>query len=158
MSVMTDTPSDGRLHFEDFPVGKVRETAGATLAKEDIVAFGRQFDPQPFHVDERAAEQSPYGGLIASGWHTCALAMRLYYDAVLQRAAALGSPGVEKVLWLRPVRPGDTLRVQVEVLEARPSASKPGQGLVRSQWRVLNQRGEVVMEMEGWGMFRRRAP
>jgi len=151
----THAPDDARLHWEDFPVGKVRETDGTTLTKEDIVAFARQFDPQPFHVDERAAERSFYGGLIASGWHTCALAMRLYYDAVLRRAASQGSPGVEKVRWLRPVRPGDTLRVRVEVLEARPSESKPGLGLVRSQWQVLNQRDEPVMEMEGWGMFRR---
>ena len=145
------------LYWEDFPVGKVRETGGTTLAKEDIVAFAREFDPQPFHVDEAAAGRSLYGGLIASGWHTCALAMRLYYDAVLSHAASQGSPGLEKVRWLLPVRPGDTLRVRVEVLEARPSGSKPELGLVRSKWQMLNQRDEPVMEMEGWGMFRRRS-
>jgi len=154
---MDDTVrEDGTLHWEDFPVGMVRETGRTTVSKEEIVAFGRQFDPQPFHVDEAAAARSPYGGLIASGWHTCSLAMRLYHDAVLCRAASQGSPGVEKVRWLRPVRPGDTLRVRVEVLEARPSESRPGVGLVRSRWQVLDQRDEAVMEMEGWGMFRRR--
>ena len=146
------------IHWEDFPVGRVRETDRVTLTKEEIVGFARQFDPQPFHVDEEAARHSPYGGLIASGWHTCSLAMRLYYDAVLRHAASMGSPGVEKVRWLQPVRPGDTLRVRVEVLEARTSESKPHLGLVRSAWQVLNQRDEAVMVMEGWGMFRRRAP
>ncbi|MBI5067266.1 MAG: MaoC family dehydratase [Deltaproteobacteria bacterium] len=145
------------IFWEDFPVGKVRETASATITREEVVAFGRQFDPQPFHVDEAAAARSRYGGLIASGWHTCSLAMRLYYDAVLRHAASQGSPGLEQVRWLLPVRPGDVLRVRVEVLEARPSGSKPELGLVRSRWRMLNQRDEAVMEMEGWGMFRRRS-
>ena len=145
-----------RLHFEDFRVGAVREFGAATVTKEEIVAFGRQFDPQPFHVDEAAARASPYGGLIASGWHTCGLAMRMYHDAVLRRAAGQGSPGVEKVRWLKPVRPGDVLRVRIEVVEARPSASKPHLGLVRNRWQVLNQAGEVVMEMDGWGLFLRR--
>jgi len=145
------------IWWEDFPVGKVRQTGTATLTREEVVAFGRQFDPQPFHVDEAAAAHSRYGGLIASGWHTCALAMRLYYETVLRHAASQGSPGLEKVRWLLPVRPGDTLRVRVEVLEARPSGSKPELGLVRSHWVMLNQRDEAVMEMEGWGMFRRRS-
>ncbi len=144
------------LHWEDLPVGLVIETASMTLSKEDMIAFARQFDPQSFHVDEAAAGRSSYGGLIASGWHTTAVAMRLYCDAVLRRADSHGSPGVEKVRWLRPVRPGATLRVRVEVIEARPSRSKPDMGLVRSRWWVLDQRDEVVMEMEGWGMFGRR--
>lgn len=150
---MSDRPT---IYWEDFPVGLTIETDGLTLSREDIVAFARQFDPQPFHVDEEAARRSAYGGLIASGWHTAAVAMRLYYDAVLSRAASHGSPGVEKLSWLRPVRPGDTLRARVVVTEARPSRSRPGMGLVRSAWRVLDQRGETVMEMEGWGMFGRR--
>lgn len=146
-----------RLHWEDFPVGSVREFGGASVSKEEIVAFARQFDPQPFHVDEVAAGASPFGGLIASGWHTCGIAMRMYYDAVLHRAASQGSPGIEKLRWLKPVRPGDVLRARVEVLEARPSESKPHLGLVRNHWQILNQASEVVLEMEGWGMFRRRA-
>jgi acyl dehydratase len=148
---------EGKLHFEDFPVGKVRELGPtAPLTRDEIVAFARQYDPQRFHVDEDAARASAFGGLVASGWQTCGLAMRLYVDAVLSRAASQGSPGVEQVRWTRPVRPGDVLRLRVEVLEARPSASKPHLGLVRSRWQMTNQAGEVVMEMEGWGMFRRR--
>ncbi len=145
-----------RYHWEDLAVGTVLEFGGLTVSREEIVAFARQFDPQPFHVDEEAARRSLYGGLIASGWHTCAMAMRMYYDAVLCRAASQGSPGVEKVRWLRPVRPGDTLRVRLQVMEARPSESKPQLGLVRSHWTVLNQAGDVVQEMDGWGMFRRK--
>jgi acyl dehydratase len=148
---------DGKLHFEDFPVGKVREMGPTPpLPKEEIVAFARQYDPQIFHVDEDAARHSSFGGLVASGWHTAGLAMRLYVDSVLHRAASLGSPGIEKLRWLKPVRPGDVLRLRVEVLEARPSESKPHLGLVRSLWRMTNQASEVVLEMEGWGMFRRR--
>ncbi len=148
---------DGKLHWEDFPVGRVRELGPtAPLTREQIVEFARQYDPQRFHVDEAAARESAFGGLVASGWQTCGLAMRLYVDEVLSRAASQGSPGVEKVRWLKPVRPGDALRLRVEVLEARPSASKPHLGLVRSRWQLRNQAGDAVMEMEGWGIFRRR--
>jgi acyl dehydratase len=148
---------EDKLHWEDFPVGKVRELGPAPpVTREAILAFAHQFDPQVFHVDEAAARRSSFGGLVASGWHTCGMAMRLYVDAVLHRAASLGSPGIEKLRWLKPVRPGDVLRLRVEVLEARPSESKPHLGLVRSLWRMTNQASEVVLEMEGWGMFRRR--
>jgi acyl dehydratase len=148
---------EGTLHWEDFPVGRVRELGpSAPLTPEEIVEFARRYDPQPFHVDEAAGRASAFGGLVASGWQTCGIAMRMYVDAVLRRAASLGSPGVEKVRWTRPVRPGDALRLRVEVLEARPSESKPHVGLVRSRWQLTNQGGETVMEMEGWGMFRRR--
>ena len=148
---------EGTLHWEDFPVGRVRELGPAPpVTREAIVEFARQFDPQPFHVDEDAARSSPYGGLIASGWHTCGIAMRMYYDGILHRAASQGSPGIDKLRWLKPVRPGDVLRARIEVLEARPSESKPHLGLVRNRWQVLNQASELVLEMEGWGMFRRR--
>lgn len=148
---------DGKLHWEDFPVGRVRELGPTPpVTAEEIVDFARKFDPQSFHTDERAARQSSFGGLVASGWHTCGLAMRLYVDAVLHRAASLGSPGIEKLRWVKPVRPGDVLRLRVEVLEARPSESKPFLGLVRNRWQMTNQASEVVLEMEGWGMFRRR--
>jgi acyl dehydratase len=148
---------EGTLHWEDFPVGRVRELGpSAPLTPEEIVEFARRYDPQPFHVDEAAGRASAFGGLVASGWQTCGIAMRMYVDAVLRRAASLGSPGVEKVRWTKPVRPGDVLRLRVEVLEARPSESRPHVGLVRSRWQLTNQDGETVMEMEGWGMFRRR--
>lgn len=148
---------EGKLHWEDFPVGRVRELGPTPpVTAEEIVDFARKFDPQSFHVDEGAARRSSFGGLVASGWHTAGMAMRLYVDAVLHRAASLGSPGIEKLRWVKPVRPGDVLRLRVEVLEARPSESKPYLGLVRSLWQMTNQASEVVLEMEGWGMFRRR--
>ena len=145
-----------KYYWEDFPVGKVTEFGGIMLTQEDIVRFAKEFDPQPFHVDEDAAKQSMFGGVIASGWHTCALAMRMMCDAYLLESASLGSPGVENIRWLKPVRPGDTLRVRSVVLEARPLESKPHIGLVRNRWEVLNQNGEEVMQMEVFGMFKRR--
>jgi acyl dehydratase len=145
-----------RYYWEDFPVGSVREFGGITLSKEDILRFAKEYDPQRFHVDEEAAKRSPYGGLIASGWQTCALAMRMSCDAYLLDSASVGSPGVEQVRWVKPVRPGDTLRVRLEVLESRLLKSKPGVGLVRNRWDMLNQHGEQVMQMEGYGMFLRR--
>jgi acyl dehydratase len=145
-----------KYHWEDFAVGTVRETGTVTVSREEILAFGRAFDPQPFHVDEAAAAASPFGALVASGWHTCGLAMRLLCDAYLLETATAGSPGVESLKWLRPVRPGDTLRVRTTVLEARPLASKPHLGLIRNRWQVLNQDGDEVMHLEGFAMLLRR--
>ena len=145
-----------RYWFEDFPVGMTVEIPGPVLTTESILEYARRYDPQPFHVDEEAAKQSVYGGLIASGWHTVSLAMRMICDAYLLDAASLGSPGVNEVRWLKPVRPGDSIRLRMTVLEAKPSASKPDRGTVLHRWEVLNQNGETVMTMEGYGMFRRR--
>ena len=145
-----------KYYWEDFPVGAVREFGGKTLSREDIVRFAREYDPQPFHVDEEAANKSVFGGLIASGWQTCGLAMRMMCDAYLLDAASAGSPGVESIRWLLPVRPGDRLRVRLTVLEARVLQSKPHIGLVRNKWEMFNQKNEQVMHMEGYGMFLRR--
>ena len=145
-----------KYYWEDFPAGSTSELPGRSLTQADMVRFSREFDPQPFHIDPAAAEESIYGGLIASGWHTCALAMRMMCDAYLLESASLGSPGMESIKWLKPVRPGDTLRLKMTVLEARPLESKPHIGLIRSQWRILNQRDECVMEMEGHSMLLRR--
>jgi len=145
-----------RYYWEDFPVGLVREFGGMTLTKEDIVRFARQYDPQPFHVDEEAARHTVFGQLIASGWQTCAAAMRMMCDAYLLESASAGSPGVENIRWMAPVRPGDTLRVRLTVLEARVLRSKPHIGLVRNKWEMFNQHNEQVMHMEGYGMFLRR--
>lgn len=142
--------------FEDFPVGMMVEIPGPTLTRESIVEFASRYDPQPFHVDEAAAMESDFGGLIASGWHTVSLAMRMICDAYLLDAASLGSPGVNQVRWLKPVRPGDTIRLRMSVLEAKPSMSKPDRGTVLHRWEVLNQKDEIVLSMEGYGMFRRR--
>ena len=143
-------------YWEDFHVGEVEQIGERKVDRDEVVAFARQYDPQAFHVDEAAAEKSMYGGLIASGWHTCAMVMRMMCDAYLLDTASLGSPGIENLKWLRPVYPGDTLRGRLTVLEARPMNSKPDIGLARSRWEVFNQHGEAVLEMEGWGMFRRR--
>ena len=145
-----------RYYWEDFPVGLVREFGGMTLTKEDIVRFAKQYDPQPFHVDEEAARQTVFEGLVASGWQTCSVAMRMMCDAYLLESASAGSPGVESIRWTAPVRPGDTLRLRLTVLEARILKSKPHIGLVRNKWEMFNQQNEQVMHMEGYGMFLRR--
>lgn len=145
-----------RTHWEDFHADDEIDLGTYEVTREEILEFARRYDPQPFHTDEEAAKESIYGGLIASGWHTCAMMMRLLCDAVLVDAASLGSPGVESVRWLKPVRPGDTLRARMRVLETRASRSKPDRGIIRSRWEVSNQDGETVMTMEGMGMYRRR--
>ena len=147
-----------QLYWEDFHEGEVVEIGRHTFTAEEIVEFARQFDPQPFHTDPQAAERSFFGGLIASGWHTCAIGMRLMVQQYIGRSASAGSPGVDNIRWLAPVRPGDTITYRRIVLESRPSASKPELGLVRSTTEASNQRGEPVMTMQGWGMFRRRTP
>jgi acyl dehydratase len=145
-----------KYHFEDFTPGSVWEMDGPTLGKDEIVEFARRFDPQYFHVDERAAEDSPYGGLIASGWQTVALCMRMICDTYLLQAASLGSPGVNEVRWTKPVRPGDRLKMKMTVLESKISRTKPDRGTVLHRWEVFNQHGEMVMHMEGYGMYARR--
>ncbi|WP_428420906.1 MaoC family dehydratase [Methylibium sp.] len=142
--------------WEDFAVGSTREFGGHTLTRDEIVRFASEFDPQPFHLDEEAGKRSLFGGLAASGWHSCALVMRMMCDAYLLDSSSLGSPGLEQLKWLKPVLVGDTLRVRMTVLEARPMASKPHIGLVRTRWEALNQRDDAVLVMEGWNMFRRR--
>lgn len=145
-----------RYYWEDFPVGSTREIGPMAVTREATVAFAKAWDPQPFHLDDDAAAASLFGRLSASGWHTCAMAMRMMCDAYLLDTASLGSPGIESLKWLAPVFPGDTLRGRLTVLGARPMNSKPHIGLVRSHWQIVNQHGEPVLEMEGWGMFRRR--
>ncbi|MBM3352744.1 MAG: MaoC family dehydratase [Betaproteobacteria bacterium] len=146
----------GKLYWEDFIPGDTMEMGSHTFTEAEIVAFARQFDPQPFHLDPAAAANSFFKGLIASGWHTCAIAMRLMVDGYLARSASLGSPGLDNLRWLAPVRAGDTISYRRIVTAARPSASRPGVGLVHSRWEALNQRGDTVMTMEGWNMFGRR--
>lgn len=143
-------------YFEDFEVGRTIKSASRTISEQEIIDFATQFDPQPFHVDKEAAERSIYGGLIASGWHTCSLMMRLVVDGFLHSSASLGSPGVEEVRWLKPVRAGDTVHVATTTLEKRPSSSRPDRGLVVTHWEAINQRGELVATMKGTGMFARR--
>ena len=143
-------------YFDDLTVGSVVDLGSKTVSEEEILRFAREFDPQPFHIDPQAAKDSIFGGLIASGWHTCSIAMRLMVDGLLANSSSLGSPGVEQIRWTRPVRPGDTLHAAVTVLEFRPSQSKPDRGTVKIRTEVTNQHGEQVMWMESFGMFARR--
>ena len=144
------------LYFEDIDAGQVLEFGGHTVTRDEIVAFAREYDPQSFHLDEQAAADGPFGGLVASGWHTAALFMRMYVDAILSRAASMGSPGVEELRWTKPVRPGDTLRGRARVLEAKASSTNPERGTIRSKLECLNQDGELVMTMLARGFIRRR--
>ena len=145
-------------HWEDFKVGEVEQIGGRRVDKDEIIAFAKQYDPQPFHIDEAAAKQSMYGGLIASGWHTCAMVMRMMCDAYMLQSASVGSPGIDNLKWLKPVRPGDIISARRTTLETRASKSKPDIGIVNNLWEVFNQDGEMVMSMQGYGMFRRRNP
>ena len=147
-----------KYYWEDFYPGQVLEAGGVSLSAEDIIEFGRKYDPQPFHIDEEKAKQSFFGGLIASGWQTASICMRLICDLYLLESASLGSPGVDELRWVKPVYPGDTLHLKATVLETRASASRPDMGTVRSRSEVYNQHGELVMHMSGVGMFRRRKP
>jgi acyl dehydratase len=143
-------------YFEDFEVGKMISVGSCTVSEEEIVEFATRFDPQPFHVDRAAAAQSMYGGIIASGWHTCAMMMRLMVDGFLRNSSSMGSPGVDEIRWIKPVRGGDTLAVTTTALEIRPSGSKPDRGVVVTRWRATNQHGDVVATIKGMGMFGRR--
>ena len=142
--------------WEDFKVGDRSEMGSHTFAEDEILAFGRQFDPQPFHTDATAAAQTPFGGLIASGWHTCAVGMRLMVESYLRNTRSLGSPGIDNIRWLKPVRAGDTIRYSRIVVESRASLSRKDVGLVQHRWEAVNQAGELVLTMEGWGMFGRK--
>jgi len=144
-------------YWEDFNVGDTAPMGERRLEAAEMVAFAKAFDPQPFHVDEAAARESMYGGLIASGWHTAALCMRLIVALLGPGSGSLGSPGVDELRWLKPVRPGDELSVRVEVLEAIPSRSKPDRGLVKLRYTMRNQDGDDVMTMIALGLVLRRA-
>jgi acyl dehydratase len=143
-------------YFEDFNVGDVTEVGPVSVSEEDIVDFAERFDPQPFHIDAEAAKASPFGGLIASGWHTTALFMGMFVRAILLDSASLGSPGVEEIRWTAPVRPGDTLTGRTTITDVQPSASNPNRGTVFTTNDVFNQDGERVMTLKARGFFARR--
>ena len=143
-------------YFDDLKPGLRFETMGKTLSEAEILDFAFRYDPQPFHMDKTYAEAGPYGGLIASGVQTIAVALRMFFQArVFAPEISLGSPGVDELRWLQPVRPGDTLRATGEILDARASRSKPERGIVRYRMEVLNQRDEVVMSMTSAAIVRR---
>jgi len=143
-------------YWEDFPVGTEAEHGSVEMTEEAMVAFAREFDPQPFHIDPEAAASGPFGGLIASGWYTAALYMKLFALSELQDSASMGSPGVEELRWLAPVRPGDVLTARSRVLEAWPSATAPGRGTFIGEHEFVNQRGEVVMRFRARSLMARR--
>ena len=159
---MTATTPDQSPHikiwWEDLAVGQVKDLGSLSPTADEIVAFARQFDPQPFHLDPEAAKASVFGGLCASGWHTCSLAMRLMVTNFLHESSSLGSPGLENIKWLKPVFPADTLRLQHTITEKRVMGKRPDVGLVRTIWEMFNQHGDKVLHMEGYGMFRLRSP
>jgi acyl dehydratase len=152
---MFTTPAD-RRDFEDYPAGAMYEFGEVAVDQDDVIAFAKKFDPQDIHLDPDAAARGPFGGLIASGWHTAAMMMRLYAENYLSKVASLASPGVDELRWTRPVRPGDRLRIRVTVREARPSRSKPDRGMVRSFIEVLNQHDELVMSVTAINLLLRR--
>lgn len=135
--------------FRDYQAGAVYEFGSIELSEADVLEFGRRYDPQYLHIDRELAERGPFGGLIASGWQTTAIVMRLFVENFLPGTASLGSPGIDELRWLKPVRPGDTLRIRVTILETRLSRSKPDRGLVKTLIEALNQHGEVVATMRG---------
>ena len=143
-------------YFEDYTPGAVFTGGPVEVGEADILDFARRYDPQPMHVDKRAAEAGPFGGLIASGWHTAALTMQMFVAHFLSPASSLASPGLDELRWLQPVRPGDRLSLRVSVQTARLSHSKPGQGVITSLVEVLNQHGEVVMTLQPVSLIRCR--
>ena len=135
----------GLRYFEDYAVGTSHECGSVSVDEAGIIAFAKEFDPQPFHVDPAAAAAGPFGGLIASGWHTCAVVMRLLVENYLSAESSLGSAGLDEVRWPYPVRPGDTLRVRATVVEARRSLSKPDRGIIKTVVEAVNRDGRTVM-------------
>ncbi len=143
-------------YFEDYLPGASHDCGSVSVSEAEIISFATQFDPQPFHVDPGAAARGPFGGLIASGWHTAALVMRQLVDHYLSAEASLGSPGLDDLRWPEPVRPGDTLRVRVTAVEARRSASKPDRGILKSLIEAANQDGRTVMRATATNFLRVR--
>ena len=146
----------GKIFLDDLEVGQIHELGSQSLSEEDIISFAERYDPQPFHVDPKAAGETIYGGVIASGWQTACVFMRLFVDGLLSRSAAMGSPGLDELRWLRPVRPGDRLKARVEVLETRPSRSKPDRGLAKLRCVVADGAGNEVLTFVANVLFQMR--
>jgi len=145
------------IYWEDFVVGSIAEFGPRRVTREEIIAFAAAFDPQPMHMDEDFARSTMLGGLAASGWHTCAIGMRMIVDGFMGNSASIGSPGIDEVRWLKPVRPDDELTLHRTVLEARPLKSRPEWGLVKFRFELFNQARERVMIQENINLFGRRA-
>jgi acyl dehydratase len=143
-------------YFEDFKVGDVIESGRRTVTKDEIIAFAQQFDPQSFHIDEDKAAASKFGGLVASGWHTCALCMRLMVDSMLNDSNNLGSPGVEKIRFLKPLRPGATIHATARVVEAIPSKTRPDRGRLTFLFELYAQGEGLILDMLATAIFAKR--
>jgi acyl dehydratase len=152
---LLDIPPEER-YLEDYTAGSVYEFGSAAVEEKEIIEFARRYDPQPFHIDPVAARATQFGGVVASGWQTAGMAMKLLVENYLPRGSSLGSPGVDNLRWHRPVRPGDILSVRVTIVETKPSQSKPDRGLLRSFVEVLNQDHEVVTSWRGMLVLLRR--
>ena len=144
--------------FEDYAPGSIEELGSVSVSEAEIVEFARRYDPQDFHVDPEKAARGPFGGVIASGWHTASLMMKLLAARYLDPVSSLGSPGIDELRWPAPVRPGDTLAVRVSILEARRSRSKPDRGLVKSHIEMRNQDGDTVLTVSAMNLIRCRPP
>lgn len=156
MSIGRFSTQPQERYLEDYVEGAVHEFGPLSLTEDEIVKFGRRFDPQIFHTDPDGARQTIYGGLIASGWHTCSLFMRLFVEHYLPGPASLGSPGVDELRWLKPVRPGDQLHLRATVHRVKPSRTKPDRGVLFSFCEMLNQEREVVASMMAMNLIRYR--
>ncbi len=155
MTELTSMPN--HIPFESFEVGQVKKFGAYRVTEAEVIEFASKYDPQYFHLDHEAAKNSLFGGLCASGWHTCAMTMSMMVANMDENGTSLGSPGIDELRWLRPVYPGDVLSVCMEVLETRPSRSRPDIGIVSSKVAVSNQQGIAVMEFISKGIFRRTA-
>ncbi len=145
------------VYFENLPVGEIIELGSKRVTREEIVEFATEFDPQPHHLDEDAANASILKGLSASGWHTCAMMMRMLCDGLVHRAASMGSPGIDEVRWMRPVRPNDLLTMRGEVKSSRVSKSRPEMGIVDIEWSLFNEREQVAL-MRATGLYQVKNP
>jgi acyl dehydratase len=153
--VSSNTPNPALLrdrYFEDYREGETFEFGDYCVTKEEIIEFAQRFDPQPFHVDQQAADATVFGGLIASGWMTASIGMRMMVDHFISAKSSMGSPGVDELRWPKPVRPGDRLRIRVSIITTRLSQTKPDRGVLQFYEEMLNQNDEVVMTLRGWGM------
>lgn len=146
------------LHYDDFKVGQVFPLGPYRVTREEVLAFAREFDPQDFHLDEEVAKASLLGGLAASGWHSCAMLMRMICDGYLNRSAGMGSPGLSAIKWLKPVFVGETLTGSMTVLSRRVSKSRPEMGILECRWELFNDRGEKKVEETGINFMRVRQP
>lgn len=143
-------------YWEDFVRGQTFECGPITISESQIIDFASQYDPQRFHVNKAAAEETQFKGLIASGWQTAAFMMRMVCDSFMVNSSSVGSPGIESLKWMKPIRPGDTLKTIVEILETRPLNSKPHLGMILSRWSCYNQNNELTTTIEAWNMFEKR--